>query len=374
MGTRRTTGLVAGVAAAAIVVGVVLAGQLVNDEGPDTRAPLRTAAPSAAVDAIDVEWSADGTQLLVVDAGGIEVRDASTGEVVRRIDAGITVATARWRSDRASVALADAAGVLEIWDVATGTSSDWAATGSAPDTAPVAWRPDGSQLAAAGADGAVSVHDTVSGDVVATIMRTPGTAVVDLAWLDEGRLLVTTASGIEEWDVTAGTPGIAIGLEGIVVSTPSPDGTEVAVGRTDASVHDVVQLADGTRVSTIETKTPTIRGFAWSPDGRWLFVTADDDRPRLWDATEQATRDEYVDTRPTADVGAWSPDSRSIAMADVDDDLVAIEGVVSGDTTRLGLGDATGPIVGLDWSPDGSAVAAVLADGTTVVWDVADLS
>lgn len=372
MGTRRTTGLIAVVAVAAIVVAVVLAGQLVSDDGPDTRAPLRTGAPTTTVEAIDVTWSADGTQLFVVDTAGIDVRDAVTGTLVRRIEAGIIVAPelVRWRTDRTRVALGDTTGAVEIWDVSTGAPSTWAASSAGP----IAWRPDGTQLATANADGSVVVHDEVSGDVTATIVRTAGTAVIGLAWLDEGRVLVTTAGGVEVWDVAAGTAGISVGLDGVALSSPSPDGTRVAVGRTASSVHDVVVLADGSLTPTIETTTATIHAFVWSPDGRWLFVTSDDDRPRLWDATEQATRDEYAATRPSDDGGAWSPDSRSIAMADVDDDFVAVEGVVSGDTTRLGIGDATGPIVGLDWSPDGTSLAAVLADGTTVIWNVDDVS
>jgi len=371
VGTRRT-GLVALAAVAAVAVAVVLAGRLVTDEGPDTRDPARLlGAPAGAAAALDLVWSADGTQLLAVDAAGVTVRDAASGDALLRLDAGLTVTTATWAADRSRVVLADGTGAAEVWDVAAGTEMAWA-----PPAGPArAWRPDGGQLAAAKDDGTIELLDGFSGDPLGTIERTGPTTLVDVAWLDTGRLLATSTAGVEVWDVAAGGPGIAVTLGDVARSAPSPDGSHAAIGRPDSRLHAVVDLADGTVSDTVETKSVTITGFRWSPDGAWLFVTGDDDRPRLWDAAAEATRDEYADTRTAIDASAWSPNSRLLAMASLDDDLVAVEGVISGETTRLGTGDATAAdLVAVDWSPDGSTLAAVLADGTVVVWDVSDLS
>ena len=371
MGSRRT-GLVVLATIAVVAVAVVVASRFVEEDPPDTRPAARTLAAPADVagGALGLGWSADGSRLLVVDTTGVTVRNAADGTVLVRIDSALTVATAAWTTDRSRVALADAAGTTEVWDATTGTALAW----SAPPGVARAWRPDGAQLAVASADGTVVVLDAATGATASTIARTAPDTVLDVAWLDDARVLVTTVAGIEVWDVAAGTAGIAVTLGDVARSAPSPDGTRVAVGRSGSSRHAVVTVADGSISDTVETTSTTATALAWSPDGRWLFVMGDDDRPRLWDAEAEVTRDEYPDTTPSPDGATWSPDSRLVAMADLDEHLVAAEGVVSGDTTRLGVGDAASPVSAIAWSPDGALLAAVLADGTVDVWDVDDLS
>ncbi len=371
MGTRRT-GLVVLATLAVVVVAVLAANRYLDEEPPDARSPSHTlAAPTETIGgALDVVWSADGSRLLVVDTTGVTVRDASSGDVVTRIDSSLTVSSATWTADRARVVLADTAGGAEVWDAASGAAATW----EPPTGVARAWRPDGTQLAVAADDGTIVVIDAISGATTATIARTAPDTVVGVAWLDDSRVLVTTVAGIEVWDVGEGTAGIAVTLGDVARSAASPDGTRVAIGRADNSLHAVVTLADGAISDTVETRSTTATGFAWSPDGAWLFVMGDDDRPRLWDAAAEVTRDEYPDTTPSPDGACWSPNSRLVAMADVDDDLVAAEGVVSGDTTRLGIGDTAQPVVAIDWASDGGSLAAVLADGTVVVWDVSDLN
>ncbi len=245
--------------------------------------------------------------------------------------------------------------------------------------ADAAFSPDGSWIASCSADGSVRLWDARADEV--TILRE------DVAWRtilavspEDNRIAFRagatdprTGSRIRLWS------GTTRRIEGEIESPSnvsalafSPDGTRLIAGAADGTIG--LWDADArTPVGALHGHVGPVLTVAASADGRWIASGADGRVVRIWDARtlEQHAALEGHEERirvvafgpgqgqhallasGSADgrVGLWSPENRSpVAMLDA----------------------AAGEIHALAWSPDAAWLGAGAADGSVLVWDMAD--
>ena len=172
------------------------------------------------------------------------------------------------------------------------------------DPAPMLLSPDGTHVAVGDADTAspeVAVVDLASGDVQRHPVP-PGSRVIPLAWSPDGRRLAylgTAVTGSPFWDaqvdgdvglleLDSGQAAALPGASGVQAVAFAPDGSELAVQRSDAAGGglDVVPLEGGVgRTLTLAAGHHLDGAAAWSPDGALLATSSSGEGIAFVDAT-----------------------------------------------------------------------------------------
>ncbi len=108
--------------------------------------------------------------------------------------------------------------------------------------------------------------------------------------------------------------------------------------------------------------------LAFSPDGASILTTSTDGQTQVWDANDHRLR--FALARGTAGGwAAWSPDSRRIAAPDANDQPRIYDATTGQERVALAGGDNT--VQSVIWSPDGTRILAVGGEGATKIWDAA---
>jgi WD40 repeat protein/serine/threonine protein kinase len=160
--------------------------------------------------------------------------------------------------------------------------------------------------------------------------------------------------------------------------TISPDGQLLASLNSDEKVICVWNTATGKELLVLKGHTNSVRGSAFSPDGRRL-ASADDDRTvRVWDT---ATGKELLNLKGSLSTNrldsmilrydlSFSPDGRRLALAGWSDTIVVWDSATGKEL--LTLKGHTGQVDHVSFSPDGRRLASSGRDWTVRVWDAAN--
>ncbi|HTT27462.1 MAG TPA: BTAD domain-containing putative transcriptional regulator [Solirubrobacteraceae bacterium] len=157
----------------------------------------------------------------------------------------------------------------------------------------------------------------------------------------------------------------------------SPDGTSAAVGSPDGTML-FVDLSTGAIHAAAGEHTADVQSVRYSPNGRWLVSTADDDKVIVWDAKTAQPLQTLLGHagRPTQSV--FSADGGTLYTSSLDGTVIEWD---LGSQRRFGRPFTTGappptlsptapPTPPLAISPDGSKFAALTTHGDVGIFSV----
>jgi WD40 repeat protein/serine/threonine protein kinase len=227
--------------------------------------------------------------------------------------------TARYSPDGRKLVIPDAAGV-SVWDATTGRMLNWLAhPGPVLDAA---FSPDSNRILTAGRDGAARLWDSGTGKLLGSPLRHPD-AVVAVVFDSSGQRAVTLCGGslalggdrVIVWDLQKQQPiwqnhQLSQRLHVAI----SSDGRYLAVGTGGGRAH-VLELATGRPVTLQLNQVYWVRNPRFSPDGKFLATCGGDLVARVWEIPS-AKLHLAIPHRGTVTTAAFSPEGRWLATGD----------------------------------------------------------
>jgi WD40 repeat protein len=323
-----------------------------------------------------------GKELATAGQDGVRVWDAATGRQVRYLACanGSPLALA-YSPDGGRLAIGYSDGAVQLRDASTG---EVLRTLNAPKNAhkkavaSVVFSPDGTRLASSdgandGAGAGAKIWDAATGKELLTITA-DGHRVLHLSFSPDGTRLAGLVQGKTElariWDATTGkgVRTITGDNDRVWFVAFQPHGKWLATGT--GSHQSAVEVQDAETGNAL-WKAPVGWGFslAYSADGKLLAAGNSAGGVIVWDA---GTGKELhkLQTYGTAAVGlAFSPDGRQLARAG-DAGEVTLWDLTTGKEI-LPRGGHPGDVSAVTVSPDGRRIYSAGSDGRVRAWDVA---
>lgn len=279
------------------------------------------------------------------------------------------------------LATSSADGTTRLWDATTATPLK-TLFGHNGEVGSVTFSPDSALLATTGSDHTVRIWDTTTADLLHTLEGHTDIPT-DIAFSPDGTHLASTGGRdgtLRIWDTSDGSSTSIrtnLGVTGSVDYTPAtpghPDGQYLVVTATKGLLLCDPKTGRTTRtLGDTQTTTTAPGGLAVAADGHLIAThAADSDRIDLWDTT-QRTAGTSIRTDPTTTALAFSPDSRTLAVATGPTvELRKINQTDTATTTTLTsiLTSHDAPVRALAFSNDGTHLLTGSDDATATLKD-----
>lgn len=188
-----------------------------------------------------LSWSPEEHYLASVGGCLAEVRNISTGAIVRQFSHTFPINDVAWmpRGERVALACEDA--IVNIWNVRTNKIT---ILGTRDIVFAVAWSPDSHYLAATCFDGSIFVYDTMKQELFAEYRPDTG-QVFAVAWSPDGHYLAYAGEKgiIHIWDIFHAPPFQDVAHSAAIFDVAwSPDGRYLAFASFDHSVQVLEML------------------------------------------------------------------------------------------------------------------------------------
>ncbi len=314
--------------------------------------------------------SPDGKQVAIADAEGvIHIWDAQTGKAVGDpINAGAPVASLLFSRD--GKRLLGAVGEhVHAWDLATGKAA-FSLEHEAPVTS-VLLNADGKRLLTITGDGAqatLKVWDGTKGEVIGKPLDHAGSLVAMTFSADNREVLLAgTDKTIRRWNPVSGdTKGVALDQAGALVQASfSADGKRIVTAASDKTGR-VWEVETGKPLTPPLRHAADITHVEFSPDGRRVVTVSKDNTARVWDAATGESPAGKLRHAETVTLAEFGPDGRHLLTASADGRLRLWDAATGDEMQRFWQG---GPTQDAAFSLDGSAVLTV--EGKLVrLWDL----
>jgi WD40 repeat protein len=207
-------------------------------------------------------------------------------------------------------------------------------------------------------------------------------AVSSAAISPDGSRVVTTSADrtARIWDIGTGKLLMTLtGHEGeVTMAAWCPDGTCVATASGDKTAR-LWDAASGKQIVVFKGHDHVVRSVAFSPNGEYLVTASYDKTARIWDVKtgRQILSIPGIAARDMVSSAAFSPDGKLVATATAGLSLppasapaAQIFDAATGKEV-MRLGDQSGSVLSIKFSPDGRHLLTASADSTAKIWDLA---
>jgi WD40 repeat protein len=345
------------------------------DQDRITARPLASPAQGDAV-----AFSPDGKTLATGGADGtVRLWDTATQQEIgppMSSDAK-PVAAVAFSPDGTLVAAASSDGNVQLWNTASQQAAGPALVPNGAEVDALAFSPGGKLLATGGQDGTARLWDVTTGSQVGATMATGGT-VSALAFGTAGTTLATAESdgAAELWDVTTQTQtGAALtvpGSAGVSALAFSPGADALATGNGSGSIrlwNPAGFHQPSPPLSTGPVAAASGRAPATFSAGGGLLATNDGHGiVRVWDISTRRLVGKPLSSYHALTGLALSPDGKTLAVAGSG---VQLWQTATGQRIGSALPAVShGRYRAVAFSPDGTLLATLGADGMARIWNV----
>jgi WD40 repeat protein len=276
-------------------------------------------------------WSPDGSDIVVANGGNAAVWSVrSRGKRVDLKGESGRIRTVVFGPTGRTIAAAGDDRTARIWDARSGNVLALL-QGHRDTINTVAFKGDGTALVTASDDGTARVWNVSDGKVVADL-RGHKADVLTAAFSSDGASVLTASEDhtARLWNASNGSQRAALphADEGVKAAF-SPDGSLIATGsevsfaagpERPTAPLEMWEGSTGRHLFTLRGHTDVITSLSFSPDGKWLLSTSQDQTARVWDV--RSGRMLAAFRRHSGQGGvrsaAFSPDSRDVVTGSSD--------------------------------------------------------
>ncbi len=224
----------------------------------------------------------------------------------------------------------------------------------------VTYSPDGKLLATAGSDKKVILWEAATGKELMTLYG-HSQGLEDIAFSPDGRYLATASDdkSVKLWNPLNGQELRSFtGFTDVIWKISfSADSNFLATGGNETAI--VWDINTGQSILILEAQHAPI---AFSPLGKYLATSGDDGTTKLWDTDSW---EEYLSLPYAANALAFSPDEERLVTAMEE---FKVWDVLTGEELMTPA-EFKAVVIGIEFNPDGSQLAAGSQDGTVGIWD-----
>jgi WD40 repeat protein/transcriptional regulator with XRE-family HTH domain len=263
----------------------------------------------------------------------------------------------------------------KVWDAASGEEVLTLACSQERGCNAAVFSPDGKFIATAGGDTIVRVWEVASGREVLTLQGHTDT-VMFVAYSRDGKRLASCGwdGTTRIWDVVSGTELFTLSEPPDVLSLWvdfNPDGTQVVVADTDwvEGWVTVWDLETSEKVFILPGNATIVRSALYSPDGKSIVMTGDDQTAKLWDAQTGQKLLIFNGHTDSVSAAAFSPDGTRLATSSYDRHAKVWD--VATGRELMDIAGHRRDLSSVGFSPDGQRIVTSSLDTTVKVWSVA---